>query len=144
MLRCSNASGGSSRAFHSKEEFMLKVEIKGLEKLQREFADAMRALSSLDGTIATVKIDPTDPGSARKAIRTMESAVNAKVARYRGSALVEAAAKQFKASYREKRMSVPSNLGRDDGSALSGDYSDVSKSMRPGELLVALHRVRRP
>ena len=42
----------------------------------------------MDGTIATLRFNADDPESVQDAIRQMEAAVDAKVAPYRGNALV--------------------------------------------------------
>lgn len=78
----------------------INVSITGLDKLQRDLADAQRAFQSLDGTIATLKFDPNDPASVNAGVRQMESAIDAKVRPYRGNALVESVAKGLKEKYR--------------------------------------------
>lgn len=79
----------------------LSVNITGLDKLQRDMKDAQRAFQSLDGTIATLKLDPGNQASVDAAIRQMESAIDAKTRQYRGNALVENAAKGLKEQYRK-------------------------------------------
>ena len=74
--------------------------ITGLDKLQKDLADAQRAFQSLDGTIATLRFDPDSQASVNAAIRQMESAIDAKVSRYSGNALVENVAKGLKEQYR--------------------------------------------
>jgi hypothetical protein len=51
---------------------MLKVEIKGFEKLQRDLDNAARALRGLDGTVASLSFNSNDAENVRKAIRQME------------------------------------------------------------------------
>jgi hypothetical protein len=80
----------------------MNVNITGLDKLQRELEDAQRAFRFLDGTIATLKFDPSDPQSVQNAIRQMEAAIDSKTAAYRGNALVAKVAKAMKDQYREK------------------------------------------
>lgn len=79
----------------------LNVSITGLDKLQRELADAQRAFQSLDGTITTLKIDPDNQASIDAAIHQMEAAIDDKTRRYRGNALVEGVAKGLKEQYRK-------------------------------------------
>lgn len=79
---------------------MFNVSMSGFDTLKRELDDAQRAFSSLDGEIATVKFDPSDQQSVEAAIRSMEEAVDRKVAPYRGNALVESIVPQLKDRYR--------------------------------------------
>jgi len=81
---------------------MLNINVSGLEKLQRELADAQRAFQALDGTIATLKFDPTDPTSVDGAIRQMEVAIDNKTAPYHGNDLVKKVAQGLKDAYRKK------------------------------------------
>lgn len=81
---------------------MSSVKITGLEKLQRELEEAQRALQALDGTIGTLRFKPDDPESVQEAIRQMEASVDAKVAPYRGNALVSTLAQKSKEAYRAK------------------------------------------
>lgn len=69
------------------------LKITGLDKLQRELEDAQRAFKALDGQLATVHFDP-------EAIRTMESAIDDKVAPYRENAMVASIMPQLKEKYR--------------------------------------------
>jgi hypothetical protein len=79
---------------------MFNVTMSGFDKLKRELDDAQRAFSSLDGELATVRFDPSDQQSVEAAIRSMEEAVDRKVAPYRGNALVESIVPQLKDRYR--------------------------------------------
>ena len=81
----------------------MSVEIKGLNKLQREM---QRAFQALDGTIGTLQFQPDDRESVRAAIQEMEAAVDAKIAPYRGNAVVESIAEKSKEAYREKILEV--------------------------------------
>jgi hypothetical protein len=77
---------------------MLKVT--GLDKLQKQLSDAQRAFATLDGQITTVSFDPDNPESIQAAIQAMETAVDEKVAPYRGNAMVESIIPQMKEKYR--------------------------------------------
>lgn len=44
------------------------IKITGLDKLQRGLAEVQRAMSHLDGELATVRFDPHDPSSIEAAI----------------------------------------------------------------------------
>jgi hypothetical protein len=77
---------------------MLKVT--GLDNLQRQLDDAQRAFRALDGELATVRFDPHNSESIQAAIRTMESAIDDKVAPYRDNAMVASIIPQLKEKYR--------------------------------------------
>jgi putative salt-induced outer membrane protein YdiY len=79
------------------------IRITGLEELQRDFEDAARAMKSLDGTIATLSINPDDPSEA---IRQMELAIDSKIAAYRGNTLVSQLAREMKAQYRQRILEL--------------------------------------
>jgi hypothetical protein len=80
---------------------MLDIKITGLDEFQRELADAQHCLEALDGTITTLKFNPADPESVQTAIKTMESAVDSKIAPYRHNALVSQVAQDLKEQYRK-------------------------------------------
>ena len=90
----------------------MSIKLTGFDKLQREFEDAQRALSALDGTISTLKFDPTDRQSVQTAIRRMESAIDSKVARYRGNALVSQLVPKMKEQYRKKILDIANSSNR--------------------------------
>lgn len=77
----------------------MKFSVTGLDNLTKELDEVAKAVASLDGTITTVKFDPSDPVSVDRAIRDMESAVDRKAARYRSNPLVANLAKELKATY---------------------------------------------
>jgi hypothetical protein len=76
------------------------LKITGLDKLQRQLEDAQRAFKALDGQLATVRFDPDKPESIEAAIRTMESAIDNKVAPYRDNTTVASIVPQLKENYR--------------------------------------------
>lgn len=84
----------------------MSIKITGLDKLQQELADAQRALKSLDGTITTVKFDPTDTHSVQSAIRQMEQAVDSKVSRYARNPLVAPIVLATKQRYRTEILKM--------------------------------------
>jgi hypothetical protein len=77
---------------------MLKVS--GFDNLQRQLEDAQRAFKAPDGQLATVRFDPDNPESIDAAIRTMESAIDDKVAPYRNNPFVAPLIPEMKAKYR--------------------------------------------
>jgi len=90
----------------------MSIKLTGFDKLQRELEDAQRALGALDGTISTLKFDPTDRQSVEKAIRQMESGIDSKVARYRGNALVSQLVPKMKDHYRKKILEIANRSNR--------------------------------
>ena len=81
---------------------MINSTITGLDKLQHQLEEARRGLASLNGTITTLKFNPDDPASVRRAVQQMQSAVDAKVASYRGNQLVAKVAEMTKNNFRQR------------------------------------------
>ncbi len=77
------------------------MSITGFDKLQKELKDAQRAMADLNGTVARLRYDASDPVSVAAAIREMERAVDAKVAPYRNNALVAPLISKSKQAFRE-------------------------------------------
>ena len=86
----------------------MSIKLTRFDKLQREFEDAQRALSALDGTISTLKFDLTDRQSVQNAIRQIDS----KVARYRSNALVSQLVPKMKEQYRKKILDIANRSNR--------------------------------
>jgi hypothetical protein len=78
------------------------MEITGLEEFQRELNNAARAIESLNGTLATLNFNPDDPNSVEEAIRQMETAIDNKIAHYRGNALISGLAREMKEKFRQE------------------------------------------
>lgn len=79
----------------------MKVTTSGFDQLQKTLGDAQKALGELNGTIAELRFDPKDPASVAAAIAEMESAVDAKVAPYRGNPIIEPLAAKSKEAFRK-------------------------------------------
>lgn len=79
----------------------MSLTITGLDKLQKALGDAQRALAKLNGTIAELQFDPADPASVAAAVAEMERAVDAKMAPYRGNAIIEPLAAKSKEAFRK-------------------------------------------
>jgi len=77
---------------------LFKVELSGFDELQKTLADAQRAIESLDGELATLRVDPNNPQAA---VAEMERAVDAKLAPYRGNPIVEQIAEASKEHFRK-------------------------------------------
>jgi hypothetical protein len=76
---------------------LFNLNITGFDDLQKTLDDAQRALKSLDGDLATLRVDPNNPQTA---IAEMERAVDAKLARYRGNVIVDQIAEASKEQFR--------------------------------------------
>lgn len=75
--------------------------ISGFNALARQFDELGKAAKALDGDLATVTFDPSDPASVRAAVRDMERAVDQKVSRWRNNPLVAGMARQTKSAMRQ-------------------------------------------
>ena len=58
------------------EVSMFKIEIEGLDKLQRDLEEATKALQSVDGSIGQISFDPADPRGVEDAVRKMEEMID--------------------------------------------------------------------
>jgi len=56
------------------------VNITGLDQLTKQLEQAQQAIDELDGELATVSFDPSDPASIDAAIQQANASVEAKVA----------------------------------------------------------------
>jgi hypothetical protein len=77
------------------------LKITGLDKLQRELAEAQRAMSDVDGDLATVRFDPNDPSSIEAAIQSVNQMVEQRVGQYASNPIVGPMIDQMKEAYRE-------------------------------------------
>ena len=74
--------------------------IKGLEKLQRQMAEAQKVLQSLDGDLCTVNFDPYDPTSIEAAIQQVVTVIDERVGHHNSNPIIGPLAEQMKAQYR--------------------------------------------
>ena len=70
------------------------------DELTRTLAEAGEGLEALQEEVIEASFDPDDPASVQAAIQHVEDTIDAKVARFRGNALVREAADQIKAECR--------------------------------------------
>ena len=70
------------------------------EELTRTLAEAGEGLKALQEEVIEAGFDPDDPVSVQAAIQHVDDTIDAKVARFRGNALVREAADQIKAECR--------------------------------------------
>lgn len=80
-----------------------KIDMSGMEKLQRELKEMQTAVNSLDGEIAKVSFTPGDPESVERAVREMKQAVDQKASRYHSNPIVKAFAEESKKAF-EKHL----------------------------------------
>jgi hypothetical protein len=96
---------------------MIKVDLSGFDKLQKQLDEVKQALSALDGQLAVVNLN-ADPVQTQRAIHEMEAAIDARVEQYRGNPLVEAFAKAAKDHFRERILESASALRNSDSHQL--------------------------
>ncbi len=77
---------------------MFKIE--GLDKLQKQLADAQKAFEELDGTLGQVNFDPQDPASIESAIQHVNSLVHQRVGHYSSNPFVGPMIDDMKEAYR--------------------------------------------
>jgi hypothetical protein len=70
------------------------------DELARTLAEAGEGLKALQDEVIEAGFDPDDPASVQAAIQHVDDTIDAKVARFRGNALVREAADQIKAECR--------------------------------------------
>jgi hypothetical protein len=81
---------------------MFNVKVTGLDQLQRKLNESLRGLQSLDGEIAAIQFNPGDPESVARAVREMETAVDAKAGSYANDPLISKAVMAMKQEFRER------------------------------------------
>lgn len=80
------------------------MKITGLKELQRKMDQLAKFGSDLDGEIASVTFDPSDPASIEAAIQGVRDAVDAKARSYSSNDVVQNLAEQAKESFRQKLL----------------------------------------
>jgi tRNA threonylcarbamoyladenosine modification (KEOPS) complex Cgi121 subunit len=78
------------------------LKITGFNELQRTMDELAKFGADLDGEIAQVTFDPTDPTSIEAAIQEVADAVDAKAKSYPSNEMVQNLAEQAKESLREQ------------------------------------------
>ncbi len=77
------------------------MKIQGLDTLTKQFDDAQKAISELDGELGVVNFDPQDPGSIEAAIKEIEAIIDAKVQPYASNPIVATMVEGMKEQYRQ-------------------------------------------
>lgn len=78
------------------------IRISGLDTLTRKMDELATFAEEVDGELATVAFDPTDPASIEGAISEMEEAINHKAMPYAGNNLVSDLVQQMKENLRDQ------------------------------------------
>lgn len=78
------------------------IKITGLDALTKKMDQLARFAEEMDGELATVAFDPTDPSSIETAVSEMEAAIDQKVVSYEGNDMVANLVEQMKANLREQ------------------------------------------
>ena len=78
------------------------IKLAGLDAFSRKLKQLSTALESLDGEIAALKFDPSDPMSIEAAIAQMEQAMDERVAAYAGNSMVDEIVGNMKETFREE------------------------------------------
>lgn len=75
--------------------------ISGLDKLQRELDEAVKALNSLDGELGTVSFDPHNPSSIEAAIQGASALIDERIAQFAENPLISELVVSVKEQYRD-------------------------------------------
>lgn len=78
------------------------IKITGLDKLTRKMDQLAIFAEEVDGELASVSFDPTNPGSIETAISEMEAAIDQKAVSYENNDMVANLVEQMKANLREQ------------------------------------------
>mgnify|MGYP004717384001 CR=1 FL=1 len=76
--------------------------ITGLDKLTKEMDQLAKFAKEVDGELASVSFDPTDPISIEAAISEMEAAIHQTAVFYEGNDMVVNLVEQMKANLRDQ------------------------------------------
>lgn len=74
---------------------------KGLQRLQKEFEEAQRAIGELEGDLGTVSFDPEEPHSVEAAIQQVNQLVDGRIGQYASNPFVAPIIDGLKESHRE-------------------------------------------
>lgn len=75
--------------------------ISGLNQLERQLADAQKAIAALDGELGSVSFDPADPASIEAAIQQANRLVDERIGGYVSNPIVGQLAQGMKERFRE-------------------------------------------
>lgn len=77
------------------------LKITGLDKFQKELAEAQHVLEELDGELGTVNFHPHEPASIEAAIQSVYRMVDERAGQYASNPIVGPLLDQMKENYRE-------------------------------------------
>lgn len=77
------------------------LKITGLDKLQRDLADAQKALGAIDGELGSVRFDPHDPSSIEGAIASVEQMIDERLGAYASNPIIKPMMGEMKEKYRD-------------------------------------------
>lgn len=77
------------------------IKITGLDQLSDQLDEAQKALSLVEGEIATVNFDPSDPASIEVAIQTVNDVIDEKLGAYADNFIIGPLIQEMRESYRE-------------------------------------------
>lgn len=78
------------------------INITGFDELNRKMDQLAKFGEEVDGELANVSFDPTDPGSIEIAISEMEAAIDQKALSYVNNDMVANLVDKMKANFREQ------------------------------------------
>jgi hypothetical protein len=78
-----------------------QMAIKRLDTLNQELNAGGEAFAGLDDEIAHIGFEPTDEASVQAALEQIESAIDARVAKYPGNPIISATGTELKDEYRQ-------------------------------------------
>ncbi|PRH84577.1 hypothetical protein C5L14_25580 [Labrys okinawensis] len=78
------------------------IKVSGLDKLTQQMNELAKFSEEVDGELATVSFDPTDPASIEAAVSEIEAAIEQKAIPYEGNDMVFALLEQMKENLRDQ------------------------------------------
>lgn len=78
------------------------IKITGLDNLTKKMDELAKFAEEVDGELATVSFDPTNPASIEVAISEMEAAIDQKAVSFENNDMVADLVEQMKANLREQ------------------------------------------
>ncbi|OSQ42175.1 hypothetical protein [Marivita geojedonensis] len=79
--------------------------IKGLDELQKDLEQLIKAMENLDGELCNLSFDPNDPESINRAISEMEKTVDGRVAGFERTQMVQEVITTVKEEFRQSILS---------------------------------------
>jgi hypothetical protein len=80
----------------------MNIELSGFGELERQLKEAERAGEALQGTLVTLKFNPSDPSDVERAITQAERLIDVKLAPYGSNPFVAPLVEEMKKLYRDE------------------------------------------